>query len=210
MSTNAAPDPRRWPFAPGQSPYRIKGTAYRGHIAYVEEHVPGGMAAMIEALDDERQREFFRAPFLAGGLYDIFPLVVAGGACARLTGLGFLEFVARRSRDQAPKDLGGIYRFLLRMVPTGSVAKRIPKLLSQVLDFCETEVLQDQPQHMRGALHGMPALIAPWFAAVGEAYGTEALRVSGAEDPQVTLEPPVTRGVEGGVPLVTLVFDVRW
>ena len=204
------PDPRDWPFAPGDSPYRIKGTAYRGHIEYVEEHIDGGLPAMIDAFEDERHRAFFGGPFLAGGLYDIFPLVVAGDVCARLLGMTFLDFVAERSRIQAPKDLGGIYRFLLRMVPTGTVAKRIPMMLGQVLEFGTTEVLQDEPHHMRGVFHGMPSPIAPWFSTVSEAYGTEALRVSGSDDPKLTIERSTPMPAEKGVALVSLTFDIRW
>src|SRR5690606_38162592 len=59
------------PFAPGEAPFRVKGTAHRGHLEYVAQHVPGGVAAMCEAFEDPRQRAFFAQPFLAASLYDV-------------------------------------------------------------------------------------------------------------------------------------------
>jgi len=200
----------RWPFAPGQSPFQIKGTAYRGHLKYVEEELPGGLQAMMDALPNEAYREFWKGPFLAGGLYDIYPLAHAGVICAGLSGLGFLEFVERRSRHQAPRDLHGVYNFMLRMIPTNSVARRIPRLVSQVLAFTTTEVTQDRTKHMRGSLHGMPQQLGRWFATVGTAYGEEALRVSGAKEPRIVVEEIAAGVAQSDVPLVTLSFDIQW
>lgn len=203
--------PDRWPFAPGEGPYKIKGTAYRGHIEYVQEHVPGGMEAMLEALPDDRYRTFFETLFLAGGWYDIYPLAYAGVVCARLSEMGFMDFVDLRSRHQAPRDLNGVYRFLLRMVPTNSVARRIPKLLAQVLNFTTNEVLQDQEGHMRGALHGMPAQLGAWFATAGSAYGEEALKVSGGLDASINVDAiQAAPSGDEQVAMVTLLFDIRW
>lgn len=179
-------------------------------MQYVEEHIPGGVEAMNAGFDDPLYTEFFKQPFLAGGLYDIYPLAVAGVTCAAIEGRPFLDFVRRRSSDQAPRDLSGIYKFLLKMVPTGSVAKRIPRLLSQVLAFGSTEVLLDESRHMRGAFHGMPNQLAGWFSVVGEAYGVTALRASGAEDPQLQVEIPRSTESAHGVPVTSLVFDIRW
>ena len=36
-------DSRPLPWTPGEGPFRIKGVAYRGHMSYVSEQVPGGI-----------------------------------------------------------------------------------------------------------------------------------------------------------------------
>ena len=35
------------PWNPGDGPFHIKGVAYRGHMVYVQEYVPGGIAEML-------------------------------------------------------------------------------------------------------------------------------------------------------------------
>ena len=44
----------RVPFAPGESPFKVKGIGYKGHLEYTERYVPGGVKAMVAELDDER------------------------------------------------------------------------------------------------------------------------------------------------------------
>ena len=209
MST-VVPNVSAWPFAPGESPFRIKGTAYRGHMEFVAEHVPGGVDAMLAALPDDGSRAFFETRFLASTYYDIFPLVAAAGPCGRLTDLSAAEFVTKRSRDQAPKDLGGVYRFVLAMVPTGSVARRLPRLLTQVCDFASPTVLVDQPGHVEAAVEGVPVAIAPWLCAVLSAYGETALLVSGAKTAAFVAQPTGVYGEAHGVPTTSLQVQIHF
>lgn len=177
---------------------------------FVAEHVPGGVPAMLAALPDDASRAFFSAPFLASTYYDIFPLVAAAVPCGRLTGVSAAEFVARRSRDQAPKDLGGIYRFVLAMVPTGSVARGLPRLLTQVCDFAQPAVLLDKPGHVVASIDGVPLAIGPWLCAVMSAYGKTALLVSGAKTASFSAEPAGQVGTAHGVPTTRLEVEIRF
>src|SRR5262245_8543837 len=88
---------RAFPFAPGASPFRIKGVAYRGHLEYAQAHVPGGVAGMLADLGDPRLRAFFEQRFLASTFYDVVPLAIAGIVCGARAGQSFLEFVRTRT-----------------------------------------------------------------------------------------------------------------
>jgi hypothetical protein len=101
-------------FAPGASPFHTKGLAYRGHLEFVAEHVPGGVAAQNAAFGDEALRAFFKQPFVAGGWYDVFPLAEAGLVCARLRGEPLHALLQTRARHQVQRDLRGVYGFLAR------------------------------------------------------------------------------------------------
>src|SRR5690606_12713961 len=46
-------------YPPGESPFHVKGIAYRGHLEYVEAHVPGGVDAMKAAFPDPAVAAFF-------------------------------------------------------------------------------------------------------------------------------------------------------
>jgi hypothetical protein len=198
------------PFAPGEAPFRVKGTAYRGHLEYVEQHVPGGVAAMCEAFDDPRHRAFFGQPFLAASLYDVFPLALAGVVCGRLTGQPYLDFVRVRAQAQARSDLGGVYKVLLALASPQAVASRIPRLMGQYFDFGDTTIEQRAPSWIVATRSGLPAPIAPWYAAVSEGYSRVVLAQAGGTEPQLDVVAVEPNGRQAGVDLVKLVFDLRW
>lgn len=204
------PDPAAWPFAPGEGPFRIKGTGYRGHLEYVQACVPGGTKGMIERFDDPRLARFFEQPFLAASLYDLYPLVAAAGTCAAASGLSPRDFVDRRSRAQAPKDVGGVYRFLLAMVPTQSVARRVPQLFTQVFDFGRADVLREGAGEVDTAFDGIPSALAPWFGQVFTSYGEAALVASGAARGAFSVRSTTPSGSAHGVPLARIHVEIRW
>jgi hypothetical protein len=204
------PDPTKWPFAPGASPFGIKGTVYKRHLEYVAEVVPGGVAASLEGLPSPDYARFFEQQFLAASFYDIFPLLVAAGPCATLMKTTAHDFVAKRARDQAPKDLNGVYRFLLAMVPTASVARRLPQLLQQMFNFGSAEALRDEPGSVSAAILGLPEVVAPWFSVVINAYGETALRVSGAKTASMVMRIGDVVGDKHGVPIVRCPVEIRW
>lgn len=204
----------RTPFAPGHSPFRIKGVAYRGHLDYVRENVPGGEGAMIEELvrwtgvsDYER---FFRQTFLASTRYDVYPLAMAGVACARLCGQTFGEFVRERTDHQARTDLNGVYRFLLKMVSPETIAARLPRLISQYYDFSWAETEISGPGLVTGRYRGVPAGLAAWMHHVCESYVETVLHVAGHANARVHTGEPMDDepDEETGQPLVAVPFRV--
>lgn len=203
------PDPTTWPFAPGEGPFRIKGTAYRGHLEFVAAEVPGGLAGMLAAMN-EPLATYFRGSFLAASFYDLMPLVLAAAPCAAAMGLSAPDFVNRRSRVQAPKDLTGVYRFLVAMVPTRTVAKKLPQLFTQILDFGEAKVVRDAPGEVDASIEAIPAAIAPWLCTVMASYGEAALQTSGAKRATVVATLTAWPGQEHGVPLAGASLKVRW
>lgn len=191
-------------------PFRIKGTGYRGHLEYVEANIPGGAAAMRERFEDRRLADFFEQPFLAASLYDLYPLVVSALPCAAALGIAPREFVDRRSRAQAPKDVGGVYRFLLAMVPTQSVARRVPQLFTQVFDFGRAEVTREGAGEVDAAFDGIPWPLAPWFGQVFTSYGEAALVTSGAARGAFSVRSTTLSGSAHGVSLARINVEIRW
>src|SRR5262245_16150529 len=90
---------------PGEVPFRIKGLGYLFHDKWVTQFLPGGRDAQREALGPLGAHPFFDQMFVAGSMYDIFPLVALGYACAAVRGEPFAQFVQMRARYQAEQDL---------------------------------------------------------------------------------------------------------
>jgi hypothetical protein len=199
-----------FPRPPGDNPYRVKGTAYRGHNEYVAEHVPGGTAAMIAAFEDPALREFFAQPFLAATFYDVYPLAAAGHVCAALTDVSFAEFLRVRTRYQAERDARGIYKVLLKLTSAESVAMRLPRLIAQYFDFGTAEAHVIQPRFISGERGGTPRPLAEWYSLVQENYLVTVLELAGAKNVFVrTHRPRVTERIDG-VDIVSFRADVKW
>jgi hypothetical protein len=197
------------PWTLGDGPFRAKGEAFRGHLAYVAELVPGGVDAMIERTPDPVLRRFWAQPFLASSRYDVFPLVFAGFTCAELVGTDPGAFVYTRSIAQAERDIHGVYRALLRFVSAETIALRLPKLMLQYFDFGQVEGLRASEREVHGEFVGIPAAIAPWFATVVRAYAATAIRVGGSAAPAVEFVAARDGGVAHGHPLRDLPFRIR-
>lgn len=198
------------PFPPGTSPFRIKGQAYRGHVTYTNAHVPGGMDAAVAALRDPALRSFFDQPFLAASFYDVYPLIAMGWVCARLVGTTFHDFLRMRTRAQVDFDIGGVYRFLLRLASPGMIATKLPTLSAQYFDFGRVDVTTPSPNVVEGIRREIPAGIAPWIGAIGETYVVRALELNGAKNPRAKLYPWRAEGTLHGIEVGSLKCEWTW
>ncbi|HMA91431.1 MAG TPA: hypothetical protein VKP30_02050 [Polyangiaceae bacterium] len=198
------------PFAVGQSPFKIKGNAYRGQIEYTNANVKGGMRAALDSLNDSAQREFFAQPFMASSFYDVYPLVVMAHVSARLNGVTFAELVRLRTVKQAEKDLTGVYHMLLRLVSPEIVATRLPQLTAQYFNFGTGKIAKREPGWVEAVRFGVPRGLVDWYGVVGQCYVTRALELNGARNPRALLSPPRKEGKAHGMDLFTMSFEYRW
>ena len=168
-------------FPPGGSPFHVKGNGFRGQVAYIEAHVPGGLAAMLEAVPDETLADYLRQPFLAGSWYDLFPFIALHQAAGRTLGVSALEFAARYSRVQARQDISGVYRLLLKLASPDMVVARLPGVAGQYYDFIEVTNQQLGKGVYESRITGTPAAAAGMYRASSSAFVAEALTAAGAK-----------------------------
>lgn len=197
-------------FAPGTSPFRIKGTGYRGHMTYAAANVPGGVDAMLAGLSDERLRSFFRQPFLASSWYDILPLLPAGRVCASLMKLPYDQYLRERTRAQARADMSGIYSVMLKVVSPESVALRLPRIVSQYFDFGRVETRRQGPRLVLCTSSGIPRVLHHWYETVVTSYVTVALDIARAGPASVEHEPPEPDGAVVGAATSRFRWTIRW
>lgn len=196
------------PFAPGLSPFRIKGIAYRGHVEYASRHIPGGVAAVNETFGNKALKYFFEQQFLAATWYDVLPMVPLWHACARVLKQPAVEFLRVRTRHQAEGDLRGVYRWILKVASPETVALRMPRAVGQYLDFGTTEATVRRPGVVHVRRTGIPLFLAPWFGIVAETFLTVALEIAGASKVQLRQRPVQTLEEGHGLRLSTLEGDV--
>lgn len=196
-----------WPFAPGESPFHVKGGSYRGHRAFVDEHVPGGFAAMLERLDPAAQK-FYAQTFLASSWYDLAPLVAIAPVCGAALGISADEYVRKRAKLQVEQDIRGVYGFLIKLVSARTIATRLPRLISLYFDFTETVTRTVEDHRVVTEHHGLPGPLAPWLSAVATAYLERVLELTKAGDHQVKAGGLQQEGEAHGVPLVGFELEV--
>lgn len=198
------------PWPPGQSPYGIKGVAYRGHVEYCERFVPGGHAAVLAALGRPDLDAFFAQAFLASTRYDVFPLALIGLGAARVTGVGFLDFVRERSRWQANEDVHGVYRWLLRLTSPEMIAARLPRLIAQYFDFGDAAIDVVEKGHLRTIRRGLPRPLAEWYAAVSMSYLEVLIGLAGGQGVHCTVGEITLEGRAHGIDVVSMEMEAWW
>ena len=99
-----------------ESPFRTKGTLYLGTKSFFEKSVPGGVEALRRSIGEGPLLEFFDQPFLNSGWYEVInvPKLVAAEAAAMR--LGERQYLRHRTEWQVEQDMGGVFRFLLRVL----------------------------------------------------------------------------------------------
>jgi hypothetical protein len=202
-------DTEALPFPAGTSPFRIKGISYRGHVDYVKTRIPGGEQAVVESFRDPGLRTFFGQNFLAASWYDVFPMVAVWHQCARLLQMPPIDFLQERTRHQALADIGGVYRFILKLVTAEAIALRVPRVVQQYLDFGATEASVVGPGVVRATGSGIPVFLVPWLRVVAETYLLVALELAGVKDVQLRWLPVVPEGEGHGVRLAGFGFEIQ-
>ena len=197
----------RWPYAPGESPFRTKGINYRGHLDWTREHFPGGVDGMLALLSEEHVA-FFSQTFLASSFYDVHPLCVAGRVMAPAVRLRFLDFVRMRCQWQADVDVKKVYRMLLRVVSAERVAQLMPKQIQQAFNFGHAHMRVVDRGHVTGTMTGMPLAILPWWGAVVETYVQHVLTVAGVDGAHVSVRRGAPEESSAEVELTSVEFDV--
>src|SRR6516225_6947328 len=99
----------------GTGPFHVKGVVYLGTQKYFTNDVPNGMARLAETIDDPLVRDFIAQRFLAASWYDVLPVAPLIRAEAEVCGQTVAQYMRKRAAFQAREDIGGVYRWLLKL-----------------------------------------------------------------------------------------------
>lgn len=194
----------------GTGPFHVKGVLYLGTQKYFGTEVPDGLARLATTLDDASVREFIQQKFLASSWYDVLPVAPLIRAEAEVCHQTVPSYLRKRAAFQAREDIGGVYRWLLKLASPEMVALKLPRLLTQIFDFGDsfTERLDDHSVHIE--LRAFPAVLTEWYSTAFEVYAETALGLAGGKNISLVLRPTPTGKHASGVELVTLKGDAHW
>ncbi len=197
------------PFPVGTSPFRQKGNAFRGDLAYFDTCVPGGSAAVLKAVTDPATRAFLAQKFVSSEWYDAFPNVQMQQIAARLRGLTFEEHRRRTGAFHA-EEMNGLYRALLRIVSNESVATWVPRINALYWNFGKTETKIAGPNEVRGVRRGTPKGLLQWLAWASIGFSEATLRLAGARNPVTVFDDVEIDGKEAGQETCSVRVRITW
>ncbi len=201
----------RSPFPIGESPFHVKGGVYLGTQKYFASQVKGGLDALWAQIEDPQLLAFIQQKFLPSSWYDVLPVYELIRAEARAVGgLTIARYLVERAKFQVEQDIGGVYRFLLKIVSAESVAMRLPRMLTQVLDFGAHEAERVGPDRVDAHVTGYPAMLWDWYSTAFQVYSERALTLAGARDAAVRVRPAEPDGERDGVELIKFSLECRW
>ena len=198
------------PFRPGSSPYCIKGLAYRGFFEDCERTVPGGKAALLEAMRQPELREFFSQEFLAASWFDVFPLPLGRQIATRLAGKTYQEYLRAQMRVAAQRDVQGVYHSVLNIeLPPEDMLDRVERVANGYFNFAPSAGKVIGPNLREGVRENFPELLTAWYRPVTESYVATVVELTGATEVKVRSStspmPP-----QGGIAMVRLRFECTW
>lgn len=198
------------PFPPGDSPYRCKGVMYNDLFVYLDEQIQGGRVAVLDRLKNSRLRPFLLQPFVSVGWYDVFPLVSLQRTAAGMSETTHLEFVKRFSRWTFPRQVYGIYKFLLKLTTPDMMVRSLPRAVNQFFDFIKVDIHQLGPKSYKSSGANIPEVLAHSYMASSEPGVIMLLEIAGAKNVRHRWLPPADDGEANGIKLVRLTREISW
>ncbi len=196
-------------YAPGESPFHVKGHVYRSSIGYYNATVPGGIDALAQLLEPRCAR-FLQQHFLTASWYDALPMLPFSLAAAKARGISHHAAMLERAATQAEADIHGLYKVILNFTSPETIAARVGRAVMQYFDFGEaTSRAVDERTHE--IIHtGVPMPLVPLSAPLAEGFLMTALRIAGAPEPTFHAAAPVRDSEVDGTPTYELRFVIGW
>jgi len=189
------------------SSFRAKGLVFHGAREFYDLSVPGGWAAVVEHAERAQPSlaSFLRAPIVAGGWYDVMPILPLSRSAAALRNVWHGRLVRENAAWLARRDLAGVYRFMMRLASTEMVAMRLPALSMRYFDFGQADATMIGHRILESNRRGIPLELLEWFQWVVEGFTPVALAMTGAHDVKVRSYQLSRGGALGG-----LNFRITW
>jgi hypothetical protein len=202
--------PRGAKFEFGMSPFKTKGVLYIGTRTFFEKKVPGGFKALTDQIGPGPLCDFVSQKFLPAIWYDVMPAQLLINYEAATLGLSFEQYLKERTLWQVGQDVGGIYRFLLKLTSPRFLVGRLPILMAQMFDFCDLEVREVDDHTREAYFKGIPVQLVDWLRISLGLYTENIMSRAGAKTVEVDylkLQPEEPRA---GLNRVTMGFRIHW
>jgi hypothetical protein len=207
-----------WPFVPpvhhkklGESPFRVRGLMYAGHLERIQKNVPDGLSTVCAAIGIKDVEVFLRETiFLATASYDIEPMMHIMRVVAQLNHTPLDKFIRNGSHIAAEKNIAGTYRAQLRSTSTEDMATRLPRMFVRYFEPCRIETLSVQSNATELRMGNLPTSAMGFYVWTTEGFVAGALAAVGARDVHFNWISQASDGELEGVALQSIGCRVTW
>jgi hypothetical protein len=204
-------EPFSGPFPPGSGPFRVRGTVYSGALERVAKRIPGGLAAICEAIAlPEVTAVLQDGLFLASALYDIVPLIHLLGAVSRSGGPSVEQLVRSGARAAAERDVQSLYRAQMKSASAEEMAARLPRIFNRYFEPSRAEGAVVAPGAMETRFERLPAPYVGYYLWSNEGFIEGALGAIGAKEVRCAFGSAAADGDMSGIPMVRVSCRVTW
>jgi len=188
-------------------PLRCEGAPVHRDEDYFE-HL-GKWDALLDALRPEL-RAFLEQGFVTGVVYEALVVPELIAAEASVCGTSVRAYLDARTRWQAKRDLGGIYRVVVRLAPIDVTISRVLMVMTQMFNFGDPIVSMAEPRRLEVEIAGIPKALEAWLRPCVGVYGEECLRMSGKREFRVECLSSARERSVLGHEMVRLRFVCSW
>jgi hypothetical protein len=198
------------PFAPGTSPFRVKGHVHLNTRRFAERFVPGRNAAIVEAVGDPAFAAFWEQRFLEASWYDYLPIPLVGAVMARLMQRSTDAVWRMMGETLAKRDVEGIYKGLLRCTSPEVILSKMPAVHRQYFDFGRCEQVASGKGVNEFKISGFPALCITYYQTLSSHFLHQLIALAGGRQVEGTWSDSEPDGMLEGVPLVSFRGRTTW
>ena len=205
--------PSRPMFRWGESPFRVRGVAYRSTLPMVDDMLAkrGLRAAdLLRQNGDAALDAFLTQRFAPMDFYDIYPMIHFAPLVARARGVSLSQHTRDSASVHAAWARRGFTSVILRLVSNETVAAWIPRISAWYHDFGDIETTVAGDRHVRGVRHGLPQFLVQSWSILSMQFTEDVLSHAGASDPRAYTLDAERDGERQSCPLYRVSFEIRW
>jgi hypothetical protein len=206
----AFPNFKDAPFRVGESPFKIKGSAYQDTLKRYDDFVPGGSARVLASVP-AALAQFARGPFHAREWFDVFPMVYTDAVAARIADLDLFAFAQKLGASRAQTDMGGAHQAVIKSLSPRHAIDQIFSFSALQLNFVEGAEVRSMPSNgARLSYVGVPSPLGPWSAAGTGHYISACVALGGAKNVQFAIESITPAAIADGIETCRITLRFSW
>jgi hypothetical protein len=196
--------PASLPFAPGTSPFLVKGSIYKE----LQDRLVD-WDGIMKSVGDPEVTDFGRQRFLASEWYDYLPVLFMARGLGTYLQCPADRAIAEQAMKNARRQLGGIYKFVLAFTSPEVGMRRMRSVYRQIYNFgrCEISVTANAATT---TYYEWPSMMAWLYQITTDAWVGTLLLISGATSIKREWAAPAPDGHRDGLDLVKLEVRTTW
>lgn len=191
------------------SGFNMKGNAWLGVQEFIQQTVPGGLAAVAAELPAEIQ-SFIAQQFVPAGWYDILPIEELTRASARAASETHTTYCRNLADFILRRDQRGLYRAILRFASPEMLVRALPMATKRYFDFVKLEVSNVDHRSYRVLVAGVPQLVAMTYITITNVFITRAIEGSGGKNVVCEISAPTSCGTVNAQPVMKFERRLSW